>query len=318
MALVELYRTTGDRRTSTSPRGSSTCAVTGCSGPAGSASAYWQDHAPVREAPTVAGHAVRQLYLDCGAVDVAVELGDQALLDAVLRRWHDMVATRTLPHRRGRQPPQRRGLRRPVRAAAGPGVRGDLRGDRERDAGVAAAARDRRPGLRRRRSSGRCSTASCRASRATGTEFFYVNPLQRRTNARARPDPVTAERQPWFPCACCPPNVMRTLSSWPQYLATTDDERGPAPPVRHGRRPRRRSPAARSGWPWSPTTRGAARSRDRHRRRRTAVDARRCGSRAGAGRRRSQIGGRTSPDRCRPAIGPSARPATGTPATGSS
>ena len=38
--------------------------------------AYWQDHATVRDAPTVAGHAVRQLYLDCGAVDVATELGD--------------------------------------------------------------------------------------------------------------------------------------------------------------------------------------------------------------------------------------------------
>src|SRR5205814_1520339 len=49
--------------------------------------AYWQDHTPVRDAPTVAGHAVRQLYLDCGAVDVATELGDQVLLDAVLRRW---------------------------------------------------------------------------------------------------------------------------------------------------------------------------------------------------------------------------------------
>ena len=42
----------------------------------------------------MAGHAVRQLYLDCGAVDVATELGDQQLLDAVMRRWRDMVATR--------------------------------------------------------------------------------------------------------------------------------------------------------------------------------------------------------------------------------
>ena len=55
---------------------------------------YWQDHLPVREAPEVVGHAVRQLYLDAGAVDVAVELGDAALLDAVVRRWEDMVATR--------------------------------------------------------------------------------------------------------------------------------------------------------------------------------------------------------------------------------
>ena len=57
--------------------------------------AYWQDHLPVREATDVAGHAVRQLYLDCGAVDVAVETGDAGLLDAVVARWRDMVATRT-------------------------------------------------------------------------------------------------------------------------------------------------------------------------------------------------------------------------------
>ena len=39
--------------------------------------AYWQDHATVHDATSVAGHAVRQLYLDCGAVDVATELGDR-------------------------------------------------------------------------------------------------------------------------------------------------------------------------------------------------------------------------------------------------
>ena len=49
----------------------------------------------MRDAPTVTGHAVRQMYLDCGAVDVATETGDGALLEAVLRRWDDMVATRT-------------------------------------------------------------------------------------------------------------------------------------------------------------------------------------------------------------------------------
>ena len=68
----------------------STCAATACSATAGSGAAYWQDHRPVREAPTVAGHAVRQLYLDAGAVDVAVETGDRALLDAVIaagRTW---------------------------------------------------------------------------------------------------------------------------------------------------------------------------------------------------------------------------------------
>jgi DUF1680 family protein len=55
-----------------------------------------------------------------------------------------------------------------------------------------------------------------------GTEFFYVNPLQRRTH-RAYETAGHGERQPWYPCACCPPNLMRLLSSWEQYVATADD-----------------------------------------------------------------------------------------------
>ena len=94
MALVELFRTTGERRylelaaRMIEARGDGLLG-TGRFGPA-----YWQDHERVRDAATVAGHAVRQLYLDCGAVDVATELGDTQLLDAVVRRWRDMVATR--------------------------------------------------------------------------------------------------------------------------------------------------------------------------------------------------------------------------------
>ena len=66
--------------------------------------------------------------------------------------------------------------------------------------------------------------ACSQVGRSGGTDYFYVNPLQRRTQ-RAPAAPEDGHRQPWYPCACCPPNLMRTLSSWPQYLATTD-ERG--------------------------------------------------------------------------------------------
>ena len=80
---------TSSWRLASSRRAGRACSGSGRFGPA-----YWQDHARVRDAPTVAGHAVRQLYLDCGAVDVATELGDRQLLDAVMRRWRDMIATR--------------------------------------------------------------------------------------------------------------------------------------------------------------------------------------------------------------------------------
>jgi DUF1680 family protein len=55
----------------------------------------------------------------------------------------------------------------------------------------------------------------------SGTEFFYDNPLQRRT-VRAAAAAGHGERAAWFPCACCPPNLMRMLASWDQYLVTTD------------------------------------------------------------------------------------------------
>jgi DUF1680 family protein len=55
-----------------------------------------------------------------------------------------------------------------------------------------------------------------------GTSFFYVNTLQRRTD-RVDEDDRSGSRKPWFACACCPPNVMRFLASWPQLLATGDE-----------------------------------------------------------------------------------------------
>ena len=95
MALVELTRVTGDPRYLALAARMLDLRGKGLLGPGRFGAAYWQDHQPVRDAPTVAGHAVRQLYLDCGAVDVAVELGDESLLSAVERRWHDLVRTRT-------------------------------------------------------------------------------------------------------------------------------------------------------------------------------------------------------------------------------
>jgi DUF1680 family protein len=56
-----------------------------------------------------------------------------------------------------------------------------------------------------------------------GTEFFYVNSLQLREGARADEGRSIAHgRRGWFACACCPPNVMRTLASLDHLVATSD------------------------------------------------------------------------------------------------
>jgi DUF1680 family protein len=57
-----------------------------------------------------------------------------------------------------------------------------------------------------------------------GTEYFYVNPLQLRGGAHADNGRSPAHgRRGWFDCACCPPNIMRTLASLDGYLASSGD-----------------------------------------------------------------------------------------------
>jgi DUF1680 family protein len=220
MALVELTRVTGDPRYLALAARMLDLRGRGLLGEGRFGAAYWQDHAPVRDAATVAGHAVRQLYLDCGAVDVAVELDDDDLLAAVQRRWRDMVATRT--YLTGGM-----GSRHRDEAFGDPFELPPDRAYAETCAAIASVMLAWRlllatgeacyaDAIERAMYNGVLSGISL-----TGTRFFYINPLQRRTH-RADEPPGHGERAPWYPCACCPPNLMRLLSSWQQYLATSD------------------------------------------------------------------------------------------------
>ena len=54
-----------------------------------------------------------------------------------------------------------------------------------------------------------------------GKKFFYVNPLEVVPEACAKDEHkehVKPERQKWFGCACCPPNIVRLLMSLQQYI----------------------------------------------------------------------------------------------------
>jgi DUF1680 family protein len=221
MALVELTRATGDARYLTLAARMLDLRGRGLLGSGRYGPAYWQDHEPVRSATEVAGHSVRQLYLDCGVVDVAVELGDEDLLESARRRWDDLIRTRT--YLTGGMGSRHRD--------EGFGDPYELPPDRaytETCAAIASVMLAWRlllatgePGyadaIERAVYNGVLSGISL-----SGDRFFYTNPLQRRTH-RTYDTHGRGPREPWYPCACCPPNLMRLLSSWRQYLATSDD-----------------------------------------------------------------------------------------------
>jgi uncharacterized protein len=228
MGLVELYRATGEERYLEQAR----LFVERRGGPALAdidwGRAYFQDDVPVREAKAFRGHAVRALYLACGAVDVAVETGDDELLAAIVRQWEHTVAARTY-----------------VTGGMGSRHTGESFGDdfelpadraySETCAGVAsvmlswrlllATGEARFADLAERTLYNVVATSPALDGRA----FFYANTLHQRAvdappHHHAESDrPAAGLRSPWFTVSCCPTNVARTLASLAAYVATVDD-----------------------------------------------------------------------------------------------
>jgi DUF1680 family protein len=217
-ALAELYRETGNpdyldlARQFVEQRGH------GLAGNSGLGRRYLQDHTPVRSLDATVGHVVRALYLEAGVTDVAAETGDLSLLETSLRRWDDMVATKTyLTGGNGSR-----------HVDEGFGDRYELPPDRAYNETCAAIASFHWT-WRLLLATGDAKYADHMervlyngfgAAVATdGQRFFYVNPLQRREDHFEKDDP--GRRRAWFNCACCPPNIMRLLASLDYYLATT-------------------------------------------------------------------------------------------------
>ena len=73
---------------------------------------------------------------------------------------------------------------------------------------------------------GLCNTVLAGIS-AKGDRYFYVNPLEvwpencKSSTSMSHVKPV---RQEWFSCACCPPNIARTLASVGQYIYAEDEK----------------------------------------------------------------------------------------------
>jgi uncharacterized protein len=226
-ALVELGRVTGERRyleqaaLFVERRGRAALADIEFG------RAYYQDDVPVRDAEVLRGHAVRAGYLSAGAVDVAVERGDDELLGALAAQWERTAARRT--YLTGGQ-----GSHHQDEAFGQDWVLPPDRAYSETCAGVGsimfswrlllARGEPRHADLVERTLYNVVATSPAPDGRA----FFYANTLHQRVpGAPARDDEVSPRaaaslRAPWFAVSCCPPNVARTLASLAGYVATAD------------------------------------------------------------------------------------------------
>lgn len=175
---------------------------------------YWQDDVPIFEHRNIKGHAVRAAYLMSGATDVAGEINSEPLLKMLGRVWRNTVYRNMY-----------------ITGGIGPSAHNEgftedydlpnLTAYQETCASVALAQWNHRLALlygdskyvdvyERSLYNGVLSGVS-----HDGKRFFYVNPLESRG---------THHRSPWFGCACCPPNVARTLASLGEYAYAASDD----------------------------------------------------------------------------------------------
>jgi DUF1680 family protein len=213
MALVELARDTGEPRYLRLAQFFVDVRGQGYAG----GDDYHQDHKPFRAFDRMVGHAVRAVYLNAGAADLCAEGGEAALREALDRLWDNMTTRQMY-----------------VSGGIGSRYRGEAFGydyelPNERAYAETCAAigsvmwnwrmlaleGDARYADMIERT---LYNAVLVGLSLDGQSYFYQNPL-----ALGAGD-GTHRRQPWFGCACCPPNIARTLASLPGYIYSVSQE----------------------------------------------------------------------------------------------
>lgn len=218
MALVELFRLTGDGAALDLAEKFVRRRGSGFIGEGVYGSQYYQDDTPVATTEIMRGHAVRAIYLNSAATDLVLEGHGSGLLAAVTAQWNDLLANRMY-----------------VTGGTGSRHRDEAFGDAyelpseraysETCAGIAMMGWGWRMYL---------ATAEAHyidvfetnlynvvlaGVSLSGDAFFYSNPLQRRADHGSSQQESAGVRLPWYSCACCPPNLMRTFASLDGYLA---------------------------------------------------------------------------------------------------
>lgn len=180
---------------------------------------YNQSYAPVREQKEAVGHSVRAVYMYRAMADIAAATGDDSLLEACRTLWDNI--TQKKMYLTG-------GI-----GASGEGEAFSVNYELPNDMayaetcaaiGLAFFAKsmlDIEP-------DGRYAdvmelamyNGTISGMQADGKKFFYVNPLEVQPGTSGEVfgyKAVLPERPEWYSCACCPPNLVRMITSLARY-----------------------------------------------------------------------------------------------------
>ncbi|MDD2437920.1 MAG: glycoside hydrolase family 127 protein [Massilibacteroides sp.] len=171
-------------------------------------SEYCQDDKPVREMSTIAGHAVRAMYLYCGMADVAALKNDTGYIDALNRLWEDVVLRKMYITGGIGSSRENEGFTEPYDLP-------NYDAYCETCASVGMVYWNSRMNqftgdskyidvLERSMYNGALAGVSL-----NGDRFFYVNPLASLGNHH---------RKEWYGCACCPSQISRFMPSIGNYI----------------------------------------------------------------------------------------------------
>jgi len=211
MGLVRLYRVTKDERYLRLAQ--FFLDMRGQEG-VGNPKKYDQSHLPVTEQREAVGHAVRGAYLWTGMADIAAITGNQDYLEAIMAIWHDVVDTKYYIN-------GGIGATGSGEAFGAPYELPNMSAYCETCAGVGNAKWNHRMFLMTGDSKfinvleRTMYNNIMDGVSLSGDRFFYPNPLASYGQH---------ERQAWFGCACCPPNVARFLPEMPGYIYAQQED----------------------------------------------------------------------------------------------
>jgi DUF1680 family protein len=215
MALVELYRITGDKRhldlAGYILGGDDRIHVPR------QVSIYLFSGTPFTERTQVEGHAVRAMYACCGATDYYLETGDATYWKTLNTLWNSMAGTKMY-----------------VTGGVGARAQGEAFGaaydlpNASAYAETCAAIGNMMWNWRMLAATGDAKFTDV-LERAlyngvnsgmslSGTLYCYTNPLA------FDPSAGITIRNPWYSTICCPPNFERTLASLPGYFYSTSSD----------------------------------------------------------------------------------------------